>query len=169
MFHMNRGDHELAYGYLREAHIQDPGDLGIRNRYVKALNKFRASFHDPVLEQWEQNNQSVGQRTPFPVTYSSTATAGARFRNDYVWMKITMESMEGRSDLVEDRSPNDDQQDEWSCQSYVGAIGETGLVEVASTPSNPSNYLPELPEQTAQGRSDTLESHQLSLDRRRAI
>jgi hypothetical protein len=143
MLHMQRGEFELAYGYLKEAYSQYPGDPGIRNRYVKALNKFCASLDGSVIEHREQNNQSIGHQTILSESYSSPP--GARFWQDYVSMMNTLGSMGCRSDLEDERSPNDGQQGEWSSQSYIAAIYDPGFTEVESTPSNPSNRLSELP------------------------
>jgi hypothetical protein len=93
MFYMRRRDFELAYGYLHEAYIQNSEDGGTRNRYVKALNEFRAFLKDPALEQYlAQNTHGGGLQMPFPV--NDTSTAVARFRHDYVWMMTTLGSME---------------------------------------------------------------------------
>jgi hypothetical protein len=147
MYHMKRGQPELAYGYLREAHKQDPGDLGIRNRYLKTLNEFRAFLKDPKLEQYlEDNDQGVGQEMPFTVSGSSTARE--RFLHDYVWMLSRpggLGSITCGSDSVDDRSSTEGGQDEWSCLSYEPAV-EPGLIEVESNLLHPSYLFPELPE-----------------------
>lgn len=142
LFHMKRRNAELAYGYLREARIQNPNDDGIRNRYMKALNDFRTYLRDPVLEQYlEQNSHMIGLQMPFPETDSSTVVG--RFRQDYVWMMRNQGSLEGELNAFNDASSNEEQQDEWSCKSYTAAV-DSGLHEVESTPSHPSNRLSEL-------------------------
>jgi hypothetical protein len=142
LFHMKRGDPELAYGYLREARIQNPKDDGIRNRYMKALNEFRTFLKDPVLEQYlEQNSHMAGLQMPFPETDSSTVVG--RFRQDYVWMMTNQGSIEGGLNSVIGTSCEGEQQEEWSCNSY-GTAADTDLCEVASTPSDPSHRLSEL-------------------------
>jgi hypothetical protein len=141
MFHMKRGDFELAYGYLREAHIQNPKDGGIRSRYVKALNEFRASLRDPALEQYlAQHTRGAELYMPFPANDSSSAVA--RFRHDYVRMMTTLGSMEAGVNSINDASTNVEQQDEWSRLSYERAE-DIGLHEVESNPSNRWSELPE--------------------------
>ncbi|PMD20198.1 hypothetical protein NA56DRAFT_187210 [Hyaloscypha hepaticicola] len=99
LFHMRRGDFELAYCYLREAYFQNPKDRGIRSRYVKALSEFRAFLKDPALEQYLAKH-SQWNVLPLPFPANDSLTTVARFRQDYVLiMTTTLGLTEGELNL----------------------------------------------------------------------
>lgn len=143
VFHMKRGDFELAYCYLREAYFQNPKDRGIQSRYVKALSEFRAFLKDPALEEYlAKHSHWNGLPLPFPANDSSPTVA--RFRQDYVLMMTTTLGLT-EAELNLDMT----QQNEWSYLSYEPAE-DICLHEVASNPINPWNRWSELPESAMQ-------------------
>ncbi len=143
VFHMKRGDFELAYCYLREAYFQNPKDRGIRSRYVKALSEFRAFLKDPELEQ-HLAKHSQWNGLPLPFSADDSLTIVARFRQDYILMMTTTLGLtEGELNL--DMA----QQKEWSYLSYETAE-DIRLHEAATNSMNPWNRWSELPESAMQ-------------------
>lgn len=59
LFHLRRGNAELAYNYLKEAHTLDWTEETIKNNYAKALVALRKERKDSILDAYLERGEKV--------------------------------------------------------------------------------------------------------------